>query len=126
MAVRFCASGLGAADERFGSAHASHAMPLGARTHAHTHTRTARVDAWTDGRAGGRTDGLAGGQDKEHMRRLLTSKGCREEVVAEVCAAAYSVMPPPGRAARTDSDQERTVRLASKTRMNDKSKQNKS
>jgi hypothetical protein len=33
VAVRFCASGLGAADERFGSAHASHAMPLGARTH---------------------------------------------------------------------------------------------
>jgi hypothetical protein len=97
--------------------------------------RTAgRTDQWaggwtagcTDGRAGGRTDGLAGGQDKEHMRRLLTSTGCREEVVAEVCAAAYSVMPPPGRAARTDSDQERTVRLASKTRMNDKSKQNKS
>jgi hypothetical protein len=47
------------------------------------------------------------------MRRLLTSTGCKVEV-AEVCAAAYSVMPPSGRAARTDSDQVRTVRLASK------------
>jgi hypothetical protein len=58
------------------------------------------------------------------MRRLLTSTACREEV-AEVYAAAYSesVMPPPGLAARTDSDQVRTVRLASKTRMTDKSKQ---
>ena len=54
--------------------------------------------------------------------RLLTSKACRK-VVAEVCAAAYSVMPLPGRAARTDSDQVRTVRLAAKTRMTDKSKQ---
>jgi len=104
--------------------------PTGGRTGGRADGRADRVvGARPGGRAAGtdgRADGPAGGQDEEHMRRLLTSTGCREEVVAEVCAAAYSVMPPPGRAARTDSDQVRTVRLASKTRMNDKSKQNKS
>jgi hypothetical protein len=93
-----------------------------------------RADGRTDGRAGGQVNGRTGGctarranrrtgwQDKEHMTRLLTSTACREEV-AEVCAAAYSVMQPPGRAARTDADQVRIVRLAAKTRMTDKSKQ---
>jgi hypothetical protein len=104
--------------------------PVGWRTDSRTNGladgRTdRRADGQVDGRTGlhtaGRADCLAGGQDTEHMRRLLTSTGCREEV-AEVCADAYSVMMPPGRAARTDSDQVRTVRLASNTRMTDKLK----
>ncbi len=58
--------------------------PTGGWTTWRTADIACRADGWqTDGRAGWRTE------DKEHIRRLLTSTACREEK-AVVFAAAYS------------------------------------
>ncbi len=70
-----------------------------------------QVNGLTGGRMAGLVDGLPGGQDKEHMRMILTSTACRDEV-AEVCAAAYSAggvyrraqYPVRHLAGRTDSE----------------------
>jgi hypothetical protein len=88
------------------------------RTDRRLNGPTEGADGRVDGRPGG-SDGLAR-QGAYADRR--TSTACREEV-AEVCAVAYSVMPPPGRSARTDSDQVLTVRLAAKPIMTDILKQ---